>query len=33
MAWAPVGLPIPWGIWIRLSKALILFRSSLVLDT
>ncbi|GJE45819.1 tRNA N6-adenosine threonylcarbamoyltransferase, mitochondrial [Methylobacterium soli] len=26
LAWAVVGLPILWGIWITLSKALILFR-------
>ena len=26
LAWAIVGIPILWGIWITLSKALILFR-------
>ncbi|MEH3116553.1 MAG: OFA family MFS transporter [Methylorubrum populi] len=26
LAWAVVGLPILWGIWITLAKALILFR-------
>ena len=26
LAWAVVGIPILWGIWITLSKALILFR-------
>jgi hypothetical protein len=26
LAWAAVGLPILWGVWITLSKALILFR-------
>ncbi len=26
VAWAAVGLPILWGVWITLSKALILFR-------
>ncbi|MCJ2081780.1 OFA family MFS transporter [Methylobacterium sp. J-090] len=26
LAWALVGLPILWGVWITLSKALILFR-------
>lgn len=26
LAWAVVGIPILWGIWITLSKALVLFR-------
>jgi hypothetical protein len=26
LAWAAVGLPIAWGMWITLSKALVLFR-------
>ncbi|SFV14355.1 Major Facilitator Superfamily protein [Methylobacterium sp. 174MFSha1.1] len=26
LAWAAVGLPILWGVWITLAKALILFR-------
>jgi MFS family permease len=26
MAWAAVGIPIAWGAWVTLSKALILFR-------
>ena len=26
IAWAIVGVPILWGIWITMSKALILFR-------
>jgi MFS family permease len=26
LAWAVVGLPIAWGVWITLSKAFILFR-------
>ena len=26
LAWAAVGLPIAWGVWITLAKALILFR-------
>ncbi len=26
LAWAAVGLPILWGVWITLSKAVILFR-------
>jgi len=26
LAWAVVGLPICWGVWITLSKALLLFR-------
>ena len=26
LAWAVVGLPILWGVWITLSKALVLFR-------
>ena len=25
-AWLVVGVPIPWGVWITLSKALVLFR-------
>ena len=25
-AWAVVGLPIAWGVWITLSKSLALFR-------
>jgi MFS family permease len=26
LAWAPVALPLAWGVWITLGKALILFR-------
>ena len=26
LAWAAVGLPIAWGVWITLGKALVLFR-------
>ena len=26
LAWAVVGLPIAWGVWITLSKSLALFR-------
>ena len=26
LAWAAVGLPLAWGIWITLSKAVVLFR-------
>ena len=26
LAWAVVGLPIAWGVWITLSKAFILFK-------
>jgi len=26
LAWAGVGIPIAWGVWITLSKALLLFR-------
>ena len=26
LAWAAVGLPLAWGIWITLAKALVLFR-------
>lgn len=25
LAWAAVGIPLAWGIWITLDKALILF--------
>ena len=25
-AWAVVGIPIAWGVWTTLAKALILFR-------
>jgi hypothetical protein len=26
LAWAVVGIPIIWGVWITLSKSLALFR-------
>jgi hypothetical protein len=26
MAWAAVGIPLAWGIWITVQKALILFK-------
>jgi hypothetical protein len=26
LAWSAVGIPLAWGIWITLEKALILFR-------
>ena len=26
LAWAAVGIPLAWGIWITLEKALVLFR-------
>lgn len=26
LAWAIVGIPIAWGVWITLSKSLVLFR-------
>ena len=26
LAWAPVALPLAWGVWVTLGKALILFR-------
>ena len=26
LAWAAVGLPLAWGVWITLSKAIVLFR-------
>jgi hypothetical protein len=26
LAWAGVGIPIAWGVWITLSKSLLLFR-------
>ena len=26
MAWLAVGIPVAWGVWITLSKALVLFR-------
>ena len=25
LAWAAVGIPLAWGIWITLQKALVLF--------
>jgi len=25
LAWAAVGIPLAWGIWITLEKALVLF--------
>ena len=26
LAWIAVGIPIAWGVWITLSKSLVLFR-------
>ena len=26
VAWAAVGIPLAWGIWITLQKALVLFQ-------
>jgi hypothetical protein len=26
LAWAAVGIPLAWGVWITLEKALVLFR-------
>jgi hypothetical protein len=26
LAWAAVGIPLAWGIWITLQKALVLFQ-------
>ena len=26
LAWAAVGIPLAWGIWITLEKALVLFK-------
>jgi len=26
LAWAAVGMPLAWGIWITLEKALVLFK-------
>jgi hypothetical protein len=26
LAWAAVGLPLAWGIWITLEQALVLFK-------
>jgi hypothetical protein len=26
LAWATVGIPLAWGIWITLAKALVLFQ-------
>ncbi|MGC1180621.1 MAG: MFS transporter, partial [Methyloceanibacter sp.] len=26
LAWAAVGIPLAWGIWITLAKALVLFQ-------
>ena len=30
LAWAAVGLPIAWGVWITLAKVAVLFRQSII---